>query len=98
MNTAVFPLVLEGTFCRGRVMWRLAGVLCRGRFSELKTNDFTCHCRKGEGGLASYVCPRWGWQEIISSVVINRTDSPWATAFQVENDWGRAVHEIAPRG
>lgn len=69
-------------------MWRLASVLCQGRFSKLKRNYFTCHFRE-EGDLASYVHRRWGWQvkqEINSNVVINRKDSPWATASQVEND------------
>lgn len=49
--------------------------------------------------VTSYLCPRWGWQvkqEIISSIVRNRKDSPWARASQVENGCGRAVHEIHP--
>lgn len=36
MNTATFPLMSEGAFCR------------RGG-AELKINDLTCHCRTGEG-------------------------------------------------
>lgn len=79
MNTAAFPVSSEGTFCKRMVMWRLAGVLCRGRYSELRINYFTCHYQRGEGGLASYVCPRCSWQvrqEIISSAVTNRRDSP----------------------
>lgn len=44
------------------VMWKLAGVLCWSTFKKLKrkTNNFTHHCKKEEGGLSSYICPREG--------------------------------------
>lgn len=50
----------EGAFCGGRIMGMLAGVLSQGRFGELKITNSICHCRKGEGGLAPYVCNKMG--------------------------------------
>lgn len=41
-------------------MGMLAGVLSQGRFGELKITNSICHCRKGEGGLAPYVCNKMG--------------------------------------